>query len=140
MYDVRVYPCTPKVVQLIKNGLAPMRQSLRLNCPARTPLRLFPPKAGSKRPQCKPHPTPRRRKRLWTSPSEEGESNLFHRLGVGCPGSGMNIEDAPGRVFLVNWTRFPKLLLQSRRLAEGTAPLLPTPLPNLGKTQREIAW
>ena len=50
-------------------------------------------------------------------------------------------EDAPGRVFLVDWTRFPKLPLQSSRLPEVTALVLPIPLPNLGKTEgSEIAW
>ena len=52
-----------------------------------------------------------------------------------CPGSRMIPEDAPGRVFLVNRTRFPKLPQQSRGLPEVTALLLPTPLPNRGKTQ-----
>ena len=52
----------------------------------------------------------------------------------------MNIEDAPGRVFLVNQARFPKLPPQSRRLPEVTASLVPTLLPNQGKTQGEIAW
>ena len=58
------------------------------------PLSLFPPKAGSRLTQCKLHPTPRRGKRLrgtptsLPSPSEEGGRNLFHLLGVECPGSG----------------------------------------------------
>ena len=57
--------------------------------------RRFPPKAGSRRPWCKNHPTPRRGKRLRGSPTspptplEEGERNFVHLLGVGCPGSGM---------------------------------------------------
>ena len=51
------------------------------------------------------------------------------------PGSGMTSEHAPGRVFLVNRTRFPKLPLQSRRSPEVTALLLPTHFPNRGKTQ-----
>ena len=102
------------------NGLAPVRQSLRLDWPASTPLRLFPPKADSRRPQCKPQPTLRRGKRLrgtptsLPTPSEEGGRNLFHLLGVGCPGSGSGENNAPGRVFLVSGTLLPKLL-PSRR-------------------------
>ena len=47
------------------------------------PQRLFPPKAGSRRPQCKPHPTPRRGKRLrgkptsLPTPTEEGGGAIF---------------------------------------------------------------
>ena len=47
------------------------------------PLRLFPPKAGSRRPQCKPHPTPSRGKRLrgtptsLPTPTEEGGAQSF---------------------------------------------------------------
>ena len=58
---------------------------------SRKPLSLFPTEAGSKHPQCKPHPTPRRGKILRgspTSPPAREESrgcNIFHRLGVGCP-------------------------------------------------------
>ena len=80
------------------------------------PLRLFPPKEGSRRPRCKPHPTPSRGKRLRgpptspPSPSEEGERNLFHLLGVGCPRSGILCDDTPGRVFLVSRTLLPTLL------------------------------
>ena len=48
---------------------------------------------------------------LTPTPKEEGEGrNLFHRLGVECPGSGMTSEDAPGRVFLVNRTLLPSYL------------------------------
>ena len=59
------------------------------------PKACFPLKAGSRLPRCKPHPIPRRGKILRGSPTSppflrskwEGR-NLFHLLGVGCPGSG----------------------------------------------------
>ena len=41
------------------NGLAQVHWSLRLDCPAGTPLRLFPPKAGSRRPQVQTITQPR---------------------------------------------------------------------------------
>ena len=107
----------------------PYACSLRRQVPGVPSANLTQPQTQGEEKDCEahpPHPPLLRRKQ---------RSNLFHRLGVGCPGSGMNIEDAPGRVFLA---RFPKLLLQWRRLPEVTAPLLPTPLPNLGKTQGEI--
>ena len=78
-------------------------------------IRLFPPKAGSRRPRWQNHPTPRRGKRLrgtptsLPSPSEEGERNLFHLLGVGCPGSGMSCTSKLGRAFLVSRTLLPEL-------------------------------
>ena len=56
------------------------------------------------------------------TPSEEGGRNLFHLLGVGCPGSGTGENNAPGRVFLVRRTLFTVLLR-------------PPPVPTLGKDQ-----
>ena len=62
-------------------------------------------------PECKqPHPTPSRGKRLRgtpaspSTPSEEGGRNLFHRLEVECPWSGMLTGSTLTRVFLVRRT------------------------------------
>ena len=83
-------------------------------------LRPFPPKAGSGRSQVqKPHPTPIRGKRLrdtpasLPTPSEEGGRNLFHRLGVECPWSGLLTDGTPTCVFLVGRTLLTTLLPSS---------------------------
>ena len=61
-------------------------------------------------PEQKPHPTPSRGKRLRGTPAspptppEEGGRNLFHRLGVKCPWSGMLTGGTLTRVFLVRRT------------------------------------
>ena len=70
-----------------------------------------------------------------SSPSEEGERNLFHLLGVGCPGSGMRSEASPGRVFLVSRTLLPLLPPASQGILGVLKSLLPTPEPTLGKDQ-----
>ena len=95
--------------------------------------------------QDSPVQTSRRGKRMRGTPTSprtllrrKGGRNLFHLFGVECPGSGLTCENAPGRVFLVNRTRFPKSPLQSRRLPEVTTLLLPSPLPNRGKTQGKL--
>ena len=89
-------------------------------------------------PGAKHHLTPSRGKRLRGSPtspptpSEEGERNLFHLLGVGCPKSRILCKDTPGRVFLVSRTLLPKLpQLQTR---SNKLPLTTT-IPTLGKDQ-----
>ena len=88
-------------------------------------LRPFPPKAGSRRPQCKyitqpqgeekdcearpPHPPLLRRK---------GGRNLFHRLGVECPWSGMLTGGTLTRVFLVRRTLLTMLLPLTNRVTQ----------------------
>ena len=117
--------------------------------PKKTP-RLFAPKAGSRRPQCKIQPTPSRGKRLpgtpasLPTPSEKGRRHLFHLLGVGCPGSGILCKETSGRVFLVSRTLC--VFLVSRTLLTILPPvsagrsgvmncLFPPPSPALGKDQ-----
>ena len=87
----------------------PYACSLRRQVPGVPSANLTQPQLQGEEKDCEahpPHPPLLRRKQ---------RSNLFHRLGVGCPGSGMNIEDAPGRVFLVSRTLLPTLLPESRR-------------------------
>ena len=64
MYDVRVCPCTPTVMQLIKwaSASAPTPSGWT-DQPAKA-LRLFPPKAGSRRPQVQNSPNPKARKKI----------------------------------------------------------------------------
>ena len=89
VYDVCVCPCTPTVMQRIKPDRRQCTSPFGWTDQPEKTLLLFPPKAGSKRPQCKPHPTPSRGKRLrgtptsLPTPSEDGGRNLFHLLGVG---------------------------------------------------------
>ena len=63
-------------------------------------------KSSPNRKSSPPHPPLLRRK---------GGRNLFHLLGVGCPGSGMISEVAPGRVFLASRTLLPLLPPASKR-------------------------
>ena len=124
-----------------KNGPVPVHWPLRLDCPAGKTLRLFPPKAGSRRPQWPTSSNPKSRKKiarlahLTPTPSEEGGRNLFHLLGIGCPGSRMSCTSKLGHVFLVNRTLLPVLLPASTRGPGVTPFLLPIPFPTLGKDQ-----
>ena len=79
-------------------------------------LRLFPPKADSRRPQVQTITQPQveekdceARPPQPSTPSEEGGRNLFHLLGVGCHWSGILCKETPGRVFLVSRTLLPIL-------------------------------
>ena len=77
-------------MQLIKWACA-SAPTLRLDSPAgKKPLACSLRRQVPGTPRAKPHPTPRRGKRLRgtptspPTPSEEGGRNLFHLLGVGC--------------------------------------------------------
>ena len=106
--------------------------------PEKGPCACFPPKAGSRRPQCKPHPTPSRGKRLRGTPT----SPLLRRKG-GAIFSIVSELDALDR------ERTLKMLLAVSSWLTGPASqsylynpedyqILPTPLrpPNRGRTQR----
>ena len=105
-------------------------------------LRLFPPRAGSRRPQVQTtHPTPSRGKRLRgtssspPTPSEEGGRNLFHRLDVECPWSGMLTGVTLPCVFLVRRTHLVMLPPSPTKGPVATLKPLILPFPIGGKDQ-----
>ena len=118
------------VVRTCCNARVSSRSRARVRVGASAPIPSAEPFSSEGRFQASPvqtssNPKPRkkiaRHAHLFSSPEDSRGSNLFHRLSVGCLGLVHNDQGMLGRVFIVNRTRLPMLLLQSRRLSGNGA-------------------